>query len=405
MNVVILCLGDKWQDWENMGFANRSANMAKELSNHPSIDNLVIVNNPTSYAQALRRYCKGILPSRNTRWRSIYGFFVDEVKPKTTVVEQIRLFPRESSRATIFKLNGLFYDGELVWLINKMIREKSQSPLLLWINNPALAKFIGSLDEDLVIYDARDDWFFHPRFRSIRNEITKGYYKIKEKADVVLAVSENLVKKLKGGHAEVFHVPNGIDDQIFHHSDYEIPDDLAALPRPMIGYIGKMQRRFDVGFMVKVAGLMPEASFVLVGPVFEPDHFEPLKKMKNVHFLGWKHQSLMPGYISHFDVCMMPHVDDPLTSAMNPLKLYEYLAIGKPTVCTGVQGLEQFKGLVEVAYSPQSFVDRVRVMLSESADKKLNREEFAKGQSWRHRIDHIMEILERKLVEKSKKQG
>ncbi|MCL5291407.1 MAG: glycosyltransferase [Actinobacteria bacterium] len=400
INVIMFCLGDKWQDWESKGFANRSANVAWALSRHPAVDTLVVVNNPTSYVRTFVRWLSGGLAGRKLYRRSIHGYFLDEVSPKTTVIEQIRLMPRERSHRAAFLLNGLLHDGELIRLVKDMVAKKPPAPLILWLNSPVFAKLTGEIGEDLVVYDARDDWLFHPQLQPIRRMIADGYRLIGERADLIFAVSRVLARRFGGGRSEVHVVPNGIDCDLFSPAGVEIPAELANLPRPIIGYVGKMQQRFDVGFVAGTAALMPEASFVLVGPVFTPDHFKHLERMTNVHFLGRKHQSLIPGYIEGFDVCMMSHTDDNFTAAMNPLKLYEYLAMGKPTICTKVRGLEQFRDLIMTAPDPKSFVKLVGRALSEPEEKKRERMDFARRQGWQGRVDRMIELVNNRLNDK-----
>lgn len=396
----MFCLGDKWQNWEDRGFANRSANIANVLSKHPAVDALVVVNNPTSYIQMFKKYITKTLSSRTINRHSINWYLMDEVSPKTTVVEQVRLFPRAYAHPITFLLNNLLYDGGLTRIVKEVMAEKSRAPLVLWLNSPVFVKYAGWLGEDLVVYDARDDWVSHPQLRPIRRAIANGYKLTKGKADLVFTVSERLASKFNGGRPEVFHVPNGVNDEVFNKIHNKTPDDLANLPRPIIGYVGKMQQRFDVAFLAKVARLMPGVSFALVGPVFTPEHFKPVRKIPNVHFLGWKHQSTIPSYIKNFDICMMPHVDDDFTSAMNPIKLYEYLAMGKPTICTRVQGLEQFDRFIEIANDPESFVELARLFLLEPEDKKLERMNFARKQDWDTRVDYMIKIVNRKLKER-----
>ncbi|MBI4733415.1 MAG: glycosyltransferase, partial [Rubrobacteridae bacterium] len=172
-----------------------------------------------------------------------------------------------------------------------------------------------------------------------------------------------------------------------------------------------MQDRVDIELAVKIAHSIPEANFVFAGPVFTPHLFEPLKKLPNVVFTGRVHQSKIPAFINFFDVCIMPHVKDSLTAAMNPLKIYEYLALGKPVVCTDVGEIDQFDGLVETACDFEVFREKVLRFLnyaenhadskSEPSLMKDARIEFAAGQSWSERVQCMVKEIDRKLIEKA----
>jgi glycosyltransferase involved in cell wall biosynthesis len=162
-----------------------------------------------------------------------------------------------------------------------------------------------------------------------------------------------------------------------------------------------MQDRFDVGLMADVARGMPDAGFVLIGPVFTPGLFEPLRRLPNVFFTGRVHQTEVPALIKLFDVCIMPHVKDGLTAAMNPLKLYEYLAYGKPTVCTNAGDLEQFDGLIEIAGDAGEFRSKIEAALDEHPEKKRARIKFAGRQDWSKRVRSMVKEIDRKLFEKA----
>lgn len=440
LTIIYFCLGDKWQDWQERGFANRTASIALELAYHPRVLRLIVVNNPTSYAAVLRdraRITYKMFGARDgLRKRSphldsndaksdrqfekprrinrhgIHGYFIDHKENCVTVIEQIRFFPRERSNTATFTLNNILYDADVVRLLQGYLAEEGDSPLVLWVNSPVFAKFAGNLGEDLFVYDARDDWIYHPQLKPIQRALQDGYNRVYKKADIVFAVSKSLVKTFSGGRSDVFLIPNGIDPRLFNDVASGVKrfgntasdvGKLIDLRRPIVGYVGKMQDRFNVELMVEVVERMTDTSFVFVGPVFTPELFEPLKKLPNVFFTGRVHQTQVPVLINHFDVCIMPHVKDRLTAAMNPLKLYEYLALGKPTVCTGASDLEQFDGLIEIADDAEEFGAKIRSALDEPMEKKSARMKFAEKQQWSKRVKSMVKEIDRKLLEKASK--
>jgi teichuronic acid biosynthesis glycosyltransferase TuaH len=401
--IAYFCLGDKWQDWERRGFANRTANIALELSCHPRVKRLVVVNNPTSYAAVFARMLK-------QKGKAIYPAVrqVREVDKKVTTIEQIRLLPKERANATAFSINKTLFRSKLIGLVENEIYPREDSKLVLWLNSPVFADMIGELGEDLVVYDARDDWIHHPQLKPINKSLGCGYRDIKKHADLVFAVSQSLVETFNDGKPDAKLIPNGIATGLFNASlRYEPLPELQLLARPVVGYVGKMQDRFDVDLMVEVARGFPGASFVFVGPVFTPHHFEPLRKLANVLFTGRVHQSRIPQFISAFDVCIMPHVKDRLTAAMNPLKIYEYLALGKPVVCTDVGELSQFAGLVETAGDAEAFIREIKHLANpvgqtrETQSSREARIKFASGQGWTERVRCMLKEIDRKLSEKA----
>ena len=106
----------------------------------------------------------------------------------------------------------------------------------------------------------------------------------------------------------------------------EIPADLAALPGPVVGYVGGVHQWVDLRLLSDIARLMPEASFAIVGPL-QTD--VSAVKAPNLHFLGKKSHDDLPQYIKGFDVGIVPYRLTEYTANVYPTKLNEYLAMGR----------------------------------------------------------------------------
>ena len=79
--------------------------------------------------------------------------------------------------------------------------------------------------------------------------------------------------------------------------------------------------------------------------------------------------------IDGFDVCLMPHRDNSLSRSMSPLKLFQYVARGKPVVSTPVAGLETVADLIRVAPATGPFLDAITSALeTEVGDPVLRRQ-------------------------------
>jgi glycosyltransferase involved in cell wall biosynthesis len=461
MTIVYFCFGDKWQDWEKRGFANRTASIAHELALHPRVKKLIVVNNPTSYPALWfkRPYAQPGTITVNADTKDDHGrarkticlgmqrYLLEEINKRVSVIEQVRLLPKERSNRFKFVFNNALFDRALIRMLKSLLsssgngqtgnvqitignsarnqslskqnlnKQNTNEQLILWLNNPVFAKFIGALGEDLAVYDARDDWVHHPQLAPVRKAMESGYRLIRQKSDIVFAVSQSLVDTFSGSRPEVFLSPNAIDQNLFDPARI-IPADTVKIPgfktgsyRLIAGYVGKMQDRFDVELTAELARKMPDTAFILVGPVFTPAHFEPLKRISNVFFTGRVHQSEVPSLIDLFDVCIMPHVKSDLTKAMDPLKIYEYLALGKPVICTESSDLSAFGDLIEIANDADAFRQKLLAAKPgsgkqesakpESAIKKEAGIAFSKDQTWGKRVECMVKELDRKLIEKA----
>jgi hypothetical protein len=158
--------------------------------------------------------------------------------------------------------------------------------------------------------------------------------------------------------------------------------------RQVIGYYGAIADWFDLALVRRVAEDNPGALVVLVGHDTAGAR-RALGDLPNVELVGEVPYSKLPYWLHAFDVCMLPFRIIPLTLATNPVKLYEYLAAGKPVVTVDLPEMAQFGELVETAADAGDFLRRVRRVLATPTDLELvrRRQAFAAEQTWLHRAD------------------
>jgi GT2 family glycosyltransferase/SAM-dependent methyltransferase/glycosyltransferase involved in cell wall biosynthesis len=165
--------------------------------------------------------------------------------------------------------------------------------------------------------------------------------------------------------------------------------------RRIIGYFGAIADWFDVDLVEAVAKQHPDCSVLLIG-ADTVNASAQLKKLPNVTFLGEMPYHQLPQYLHGFDVCLLPFQVIPLTLATNPVKIYEYLAAGKPVVAVDLPEMAQFDGLVYTAADKQAFLAAVAKVLSQPEPATLvqQRKAFAELQTWQHRAEALMQAAE-----------
>lgn len=401
IDILMFCFNDKWQDWEKTGFPMRSPIIARSFHQDVRIGRMIVVNGPTSIPVGLYRHLLHP-PQIRPRTLQIYQgqLYLSERINNTLIVEQLRALPRETCNPLFYRFNCSLHDRDLIAFLRRKIKEFEMKNVVLWLNSPLAARFIGQFGELLSVYNAVDEWSLHPKFAPIKSLLEHSSAMIDKKADIVFAVSDRLVDAFSRGHARAILIPNGVDMAEYEMPDRPEPEDLFRIKHPRVGYVGFMQERFDVTLLGQIAERTPDISYVLAGEVFTPKHFEPLKKHQNIYFLGPKNKREVPAYIKGFDVCMMPHRIDEFTSAMNPIKLYEYLAAGKPTISTPVPGLDRFRGVVEFAHDAESFVHLINNALLDTREtRQSERIKFARANSWSNRVNEIIEIIDSSISE------
>ncbi|MBC7785846.1 MAG: glycosyltransferase, partial [Burkholderiales bacterium] len=172
---------------------------------------------------------------------------------------------------------------------------------------------------------------------------------------------------------------------------------------PVFGYTGSVhQDRIDIEIVVELAKAFPAATIALVGPnMLNPESVTRLAAHKNIVLPGPVDFSEVASVMSAFDVCIVPHVVNDFTESLSPLKLYEYLASGLPTVSTPVSGFRDYPGLIHLAADASSFVRACEIALSEPQEMAVRRQEIAKQHSWDARLDEIEAVIDSTLDSKA----
>jgi teichuronic acid biosynthesis glycosyltransferase TuaH len=165
--------------------------------------------------------------------------------------------------------------------------------------------------------------------------------------------------------------------------------------KPVFGYTGTIHGdRVDVNLIAAVAQIYPSATIAMVGPnLLEQTDQQALDQFSNVVFTGSQPYLDLPNIMRAFDVCMVPHLVTPFTESLNPIKLWEYLAAGKPIVSTNVAGFRDFPELLFVAQTHADFKENLSAALSADKSAVNDRQDVAKLHSWDSRLHLVMRVL------------
>lgn len=267
---------------------------------------------------------------------------------------------------------------------------------ILWLSLPTHVEAIREFDAGLVIYDRMDNYpdFYESRRRS---RIEEKEEELLEKADIVLVTSSGLIPPSLKGEGKVHLVPNAVDSSIFRESgSMKVPDVLRGIIRPIIGYVGYIGKWVDLEMVARVASRHPEWSFVFAGPIHRD--VRQAEKLDNVHFPGMIAYEDVPGYIAAFDACIIPFVRNSITDRVNPVKLFEYVAMNRPVIAARTDELkryEEYCHLYEDEYGLESLIESIVEdggrTLREELDASM--EEFVQANTWDGRVKQIEEII------------
>lgn len=252
-----------------------------------------------------------------------------------------------------------------------------------------------------LIFDILDDNLGFPGITSTqRNKLMRMFLQIAERAEVITAVSQYLVDQTaEWTGRQVKHLSNGVDVDRFRSTpDLEEPQDLKQIPRPRMAFVGAITSWIDLRLLEKSARALPELQLLMIGPELisaDPVSLQKLKRLPNVHFLGAKSFTDVPRYMHASDVLLVPRTYEPYSLACDPIKLYEYLATGKPVVSTAMPSAERFADVVFIGRDDESFIEGIRCALQRNQAEGLQQAKLVDGLSWKTRADQLMSLLHR----------
>lgn len=253
----------------------------------------------------------------------------------------------------------------------------------------------------LDVSDSFPDFFTDP---AVRKRLETAEKTVAAQVDVVLATADVLYNKFKAYNPRTFLIKNAVDlsryQNIMPPSDPVLRKKLdTAGQAKIIGYQGGIASWFDFDLMHHVIRKNPEFIFLFAGmvDVRARKEFGRISHYRNVLHLGAVDPDVLPWVLAKIDVGIIPFKINDLIRATNPIKLYEYLAAGKPVVATPMLEVMRYeaKGIVATAEDPEAFSRSLREMaaLSEDPPSRQERLMIARDNSWDARFQKILEHI------------
>ena len=293
----------------------------------------------------------------------------------------------------------------LVRALLRWMRATGFARPIVWtfLPTPLVRDIIRHVDPSVTVYYCIDD--FASSSRAARR-IALSEQQMFRDVDLVFVTSDKLRERAAKFSQRVHLFPFGVSFRKFEQvreATNQVPADLAALKRPVVGYVGGIHRWIDFKLLVNVARQMPETSFALVGPM--QTDVSLTEGVPNLHLFGKRAHDDIPRYIKGFDAGIVPYVLSEYTENVYPTKLNEYLAMGIPVVATDLPEIRRFNAeygpSVTAARSPEQFVAALNDALGPPTEpERARRIEVAKQNSWDVRIAQMSALIEEALEAK-----
>ena len=392
---IIMFNMSNWREWEK-GVVNRNRHIFFALRKNPLVSRLIAIDFlPFTFNRAVRNYAEGIL--NGPKGEIIYRDLTNRV---------VKLKKEEGLAETyVFSSIDSFFSPQrfldkLIRVLEKINQSGNQpaSHRIIWSCFPMFVEYFDKIKADLTVFDTVDNWLEHPSWVKQKKRLEENYKIITQKSNLIFTVTEELViffKSLGRGDG-VYVIKNGVDVSHFTKEINYRDKKLEKIKRPIIGYIGTLEKRVDADLLAYLAKENPDKSFVLIGPLWPTFTKEAKKfrKFKNIYLFGRRSYELSPYYIQNFDIAIIPHKLTKFMKFTSSLKLLEYLSCGKPVVTVPISGAESIGHLVFLALNYGEFNKRINQALVENNEElERKRKKYAAACSWEKKVGEMIEKL------------
>jgi glycosyltransferase involved in cell wall biosynthesis len=241
-----------------------------------------------------------------------------------------------------------------------------------------------------VVYYARDDWASFARNDGLRGALIEAQTRIRTNGTVVCAVSRELADRVAGAGGG-FVIQNAVDPETWA-AIRPTPEALRALPRPLAAYAGTVDDRLDVAAVRSLARSGVLASIAIIGLVTDQSVASELASEPNVHVVGPMIQRELVGALMAADLCLLLHAVTDVTTAMSPLKLYEYLASGAPVLATDLPPIRGVDDRI-VLTDGSDYAAAAKSALAKGKLAETERQAVVRANSWERRHELLINVM------------
>jgi glycosyltransferase involved in cell wall biosynthesis len=268
---------------------------------------------------------------------------------------------------------------------------------IAWFYSPTYVHLLDAFSFRLVVYDCMDEL---AAFKGASENLPRYEARLLNEAQVVFTGGKSLYEAKRQMHQNVHCFPSSVDEKHFQMASsptLNVPADLLAIQRPIVGYYGVIDERIDFDLLARVAADLPAVSFVMIGP-FAKINPADVSHPSNVYFLGKRTYEELPSYLKGFDVAMMPFAMNESTRFISPTKTLEFMAADKPVISTPVPDVvRDYKDVVLIAATPAEFSNGIELLLRENGQQRSERSSHYRNilarTSWDATVTEMGELM------------
>ena len=263
-----------------------------------------------------------------------------------------------------------------------------------WFYSASFSPLLEQLDFETVIYDCMDELSL---FKGAPEHLINQEKYLMAHADIIFTGGKSLYESKKQWHENVHCFPSSVDESHFAKAlnGITVPNDIANLQSPVVGYYGVIDERIDLALLHETALKLPNVSFVMIGPLAKIGEAD-LPREANIHYLGMKSYDVLPHYLKAFDIAMMPFALNDATKYISPTKTLEYMAARKPIISTKiVDVVRDYSRCVSLIETADEFAEAITFLVDKTDRLSMELEYYKilKKTSWDATADKMTSII------------
>lgn len=278
---------------------------------------------------------------------------------------------------------------------------------IVWISSPEHYIQIDDLisERQILVYDCMDDILEFPQVKnnkSFAREVFCAEEKLIRNANKVICssvkLSNTIVNRYDVDVEKIKVINNAVSETLIKQSITRCLGKESNSEYKHITYIGTIDKWFDYSLLERISDKFDKVIFDLYGPVV----YKPPKVNEKIKFHGLVPHDQIADIMNCSDMLIMPFVVTPLIESVNPVKLYEYILSGKPTVAVKYEETKYFSDYVYLYDTPKEFEEYVEQLLKQSLKPLKSIDEvrrFCADNTWGKRVCEICTILD-KFIDK-----
>lgn len=370
------------------GFRTRDGHFLNQFRKNSQIDTLLVINRPMTLLEVLYKKSNWKTPGEVIyKWK---GNRLVKLDDKTFVLDYLSndiLGQIRKKRSWYFKA---YSEDIFVQFIKKSLEFLKIDEYNAMFSNLYSSVLLDQLMYKKAVFDAFDNWLQIPLFSSMQEQLKEAYSNYK-RSNIQWVTNSKENKKYfadKFSQDNCILLPSGVNTERFC-KEYPLPDDMSGVRRPIIGFAGKITSMFNPHLLNDLLEYHSDKSFVIIGQVLDKEHWNIIRKSENLSYLGDKHYDDYPGYVTNFDIGIIPYYFGDKGHGANTLKFYEYWASGINIVSTPGNGVEKVHEGVYLAEDASDF--------SKAITEALNNDHVSvpvpKSLSWEAKANEVLELF------------